>query len=103
MDDQALLNQIMKLKTTGVATFACDTPKGKVELLRVMPGLAAEEVLQDVVKMLSCMTELTRRAMARPDDVEVLMRSGYYLNGMAKALVEDLLLGLHGESGATAH
>jgi hypothetical protein len=42
--------------------------------------------------IMGCITEITRKAIDRPDDRQVMMKATYYLAGMAKSLIDGQLL-----------
>lgn len=64
---------------------------GGAELVQMKTQLPMRTALMEASSIMSCITELTRKAIDRPGDRKVMMQATYYLAGMAKALIDGQL------------
>ena len=62
------------------------------ELVQMKPQLPIRTALMEASGIMGCITEITRKAIDRPDDRQVMMKATYYLAGMAKSLIDGQLL-----------
>ncbi|MBK4990020.1 MULTISPECIES: DUF3077 domain-containing protein [Pseudomonas] len=58
------------------------------ELVHMKAKLPMRTALMEASGIMGCVTELTRKAIDRPEDRKVMMQATYYLAGMAKALID---------------
>ena len=80
------------IQTVGGATFAkCNA--GDQRLFTVNPGVSGEEALQHASLIMNCIDTLTFLG-AMDDGNEAMRWASHYLSEMAKALVDDVTLGL---------
>ena len=68
--------------------------EGSQRLFRVEPGVASDYALEQASVLMGCVRELTFIGVM--DDEGTLIWAGHYLSSMAKALVDDVEMGLRG-------
>ncbi|MBJ9976629.1 DUF3077 domain-containing protein [Pseudomonas sp. S75] len=69
----------------------------RMNWVQAIPGLPAKDALMEISAIMSCVTEITRRAINHPSESAPLMRATYYLSGMTKAMIDGQLASLRGE------
>ena len=80
------------IQTVGGATFAkCNTENQR--LFTVNPGVSCEEALQHASLLMNCVNTLSFLG-AMDDGNEAMRWASHYLSEMAKALIDDVTLGL---------
>ena len=86
------------IHTVGGASFAkCNVENQR--LFTVNPGVSGEEALQHASLLMNCVNTLTFLG-AMNDGNEALRWASHYLSEMAKALIDDVTLGLqHAQGG----
>ncbi|MDY7583786.1 DUF3077 domain-containing protein [Pseudomonas sp. CCI3.1] len=86
------------IQTVGGATFAkCNTENQR--LFTVNPGVSGEEALQHASLLMNCVNTLSFLG-AMDDGNEAMRWASHYLSEMAKALIDDVTLGLqHAQDG----
>ncbi|MFQ6573272.1 DUF3077 domain-containing protein [Pseudomonas sp. UM16] len=76
----------MTWKTAGAVAFAHH------QLFRINPGIPAEHALEQASLLMACVNRLT--AMGATDEDQSLVWAAHLLGEMAKAIVDDVSLGL---------
>lgn len=80
------------IKTVGGATFgACNAENQR--LFSVIAGISGEEALQHASLLLNCVNRLSYLG-AMHDGHETMRWASHYLSEMAKAIIDDVTLGL---------
>lgn len=93
MKDEAGKGCVCMFKTVGVGSFGDGEGGAAAErLFRVEPGHSAAFVLEQATLLMGCAQQLTLNASLEQDGASAW--AAHFLVGMAKALVEDLALGL---------
>ena len=93
MKDDVRMDCVCGLKTLGVGSFGDgEGGPGTGRLFRVEPGHAAPFVLEQAMLLMGCAQQLTLHASIEQDGSSSW--AAHFIVGMAKALVEDLALGL---------
>ncbi|WP_063545296.1 DUF3077 domain-containing protein [Pseudomonas putida] len=92
-DDQSNKRDGLKL----VSAPARIRREPRMAWVQAIPGLPPKETLMEISTLLGCVTELTRRAIDKPQDAEPLMRATHYLCGMSKAMIDGQLTIVRGE------
>lgn len=93
------MNTLPLIQTVGGATFGkCNTQNQR--LFSVNAGISGEEALQHTSLLLNCVNTLTFLG-AMDDGNEAMRWASHYLSEMAKALIDDVTMGLqHVQDGA---
>ena len=80
------------IQTVGGASFGkCTAPDQR--LFSITPGVSGEDALQHASLLLNCVNTLSFLG-AMDDGNETMRWASHYLSEMAKALVDDITLGL---------
>ena len=78
-------------KTAGVVNFICSeqTPMG---LFRITPGVPCDYALEQASTVMGCVHKLIEAGLL--DEDGEMMWAAYFLNEFAKAIIDDVGLGL---------
>lgn len=81
------------LHTTGAATFGTCNAQNQ-RLFSVNPGISGVEAMEHASLLMNCVNTLSFLG-AMDDGSEAMRWASHYLSEMAKAVIDDLTLGLH--------
>ncbi|MNJ73974.1 hypothetical protein D3C77_708470 [compost metagenome] len=76
----------MTIETPGAVTF------GHHQLFRINQGIACEQALEQASLLMACVNKLT--SLGATDEDQTLVWAAHFLGEMAKAIVDDVSLGL---------
>lgn len=80
------------IQTVGGATFApCNAQLQR--LFQINPGISGEDALQHASLLMNCVNTLTYLG-AMDDGNDAMRWASHYLSEMAKAIIDDVTLGL---------
>ena len=85
-DSQAALGE-----TAGVASFI-KSQHPPVDLFRISPGVPCDYALEQASTMLGCVHSLILTGVVEEDSAAIW--AAYYLSGFAKAIIDDVGLGM---------
>lgn len=90
----------IQVNTAGGTTFSAHNSLNQ-PFFRVCPGVSGEEALEQASVLMNCVNKLTQLAGVS-DDNNALVWAAHYLGEQAKALVDDVTLGIQIAEGGQA-
>lgn len=84
-------SQTVTGETVGVVEFIC-SKQSPVGLFRITPGVPCDYALEQASTVMGCMNKLLLAGLL--DDDGDMMWAAYYLSEFAKAIVDDVGLGM---------